>query len=222
MDEIEFPAEDGKAVVVCDDREMRGKAVLRLFELGAVLKPLRLQSGDFLCSSRVCVERKSANDFESSIVDGRLFAQAGEFSKQYASPILAIVGTDFPRIHANAVRGAVLSLCTDFRIPVLFVDDENGLADLLYALAQREQLRNKGPQQLRFQKPSLSPEQSMQFIIESLPGIGPKTALELLRDFGTVENVFTAEAEELQRVDGIGPLKAEEIRSLLSKRFQKA
>lgn len=218
--EFVFPAEEGNAVVVCDDREMRGKAAMRLFELGTVLKPMRLHVGDFVCSPRVVVERKTAADFEASIIDGRLFVQAGELASQFPASLIVVVGGGFERVHSSAIRGALLSLSIDFRIPVLFVADENEFAELLHAIAVREQLKVRGPQQMRFMKPTLTPEQSMQFIIESLPGIGPKTARELLEHFGSVEHVFTAEAHELEQVDGVGEQKAADIRRLIERRYK--
>jgi len=44
-----------------------------------------------------------------------------------------------------------------------------------------------------------------------VPEVGPTTAADLARHFGTLDAVMTASPEELQRVDGIGPRVGEEI-----------
>jgi Fanconi anemia group M protein len=54
------------------------------------------------------------------------------------------------------------------------------------------------------------------FILQGLPGIGPARADRLLDTFGTVETVFTARAEELAEVSGIGEKTAERIRNLIA------
>ena len=50
---------------------------------GAEVDRRQLDVGDFLCSSRVVVERKSRSDFESSVIDGRLFSQLPNLVKNY-------------------------------------------------------------------------------------------------------------------------------------------
>ncbi|WP_258955916.1 helix-hairpin-helix domain-containing protein [Shewanella woodyi] len=54
------------------------------------------------------------------------------------------------------------------------------------------------------------------FILQSLPQVGPKLAKRLLSHFDSIEAIFTAPAEELIKVEGIGPEKARTIRSILT------
>jgi DNA ligase (NAD+) len=44
-----------------------------------------------------------------------------------------------------------------------------------------------------------------------VPQVGPTTAADVARHFGTLDAVMDADAEELQRVEGVGPTVAEEI-----------
>lgn len=53
------------------------------------------------------------------------------------------------------------------------------------------------------------------YILQGLPEIGPKRAKALLHHFGSVEAVMTATAEDLKKVEGIGPSIAEKIREVL-------
>ena len=52
-------------------------------------------------------------------------------------------------------------------------------------------------------------------MLQGLPGVGPALAHRLLLEFGTVERVVTADAEQLMRVRGVGRQKAERIRELV-------
>jgi len=42
----------------------------------------------------------------------------------------------------------------------------------------------------------------MQFIVESFPGIGPKTSKKLLEKFGSIKEVVNASEEDLKKVIG--------------------
>jgi excinuclease ABC subunit C len=52
--------------------------------------------------------------------------------------------------------------------------------------------------------------------LDEIPGVGPARRRDLLRHFGSVEKLRMASEEDLQRVDGIGPQTAGEIRAALS------
>lgn len=56
------------------------------------------------------------------------------------------------------------------------------------------------------------PGERPRYILEGLDGVGPQTAQDLLRHFGTVEAVLCAVEGELREVDGIGPATAGKIR----------
>ena len=55
----------------------------------------------------------------------------------------------------------------------------------------------------------------MVFIVEGLPGVSAKLARRLLEHFGSVGAVFSASAEELRGVEGIGEKTAERIREAI-------
>ncbi|MDI6751929.1 MAG: helix-hairpin-helix domain-containing protein [bacterium] len=58
------------------------------------------------------------------------------------------------------------------------------------------------------------------YILQGLPGIGPKLATNLLDHFGSIEKIFTAPCEELIKVSGMGRKKAEGIRKIVSSKFK--
>ena len=206
--------------VTIDDREEAGGAVeRRLATRGAKLCRQRLAAADFLASSRAAIERKTDADLEASIVDGRLFRQAAELAEAFASPVIGVVGKKFQRLHPRALEGAVVSLLVDYRIPVMFFETEEKLADFVYAVAYREQLGERRQASLLTRKKPASLPQGQQLVLEGLPEIGPATAKTLLNHFGTVENVFTADEDELQEVAGVGETTARKIRQLVSAQY---
>ena len=209
-----------KVQVYCDDREEGTIAVERLKCLGAIVKSMRLPVGDFVLSDRVCVERKTAADFESSVIDGRLFLQAQELKENFASPIVAVVGLDFERLHANAIQGALIALAVDFKIPVFFFSDEGKFGDFLFALGKREQLLAPREMKIQFSKKGLSLEQQQRLVVESLPTIGPKNALALLEHFKSIEKMVAATERDLQKVKGIGRKRAKQIKAVFQAAFR--
>lgn len=59
--------------------------------------------------------------------------------------------------------------------------------------------------------PSVPDEMIAQHIVEGAPGVGPSRAKDLLHEFGTPVDVFSADADELTQVSGIGDSTAEKI-----------
>ncbi len=217
---VEKPKPSAKFEIIADVRE-RGSKVLELLFLDPELKVTvkQLPLADYIISDRVAVERKSAEDFIQSIIDGRLFDQVKRLSEHYARPILIVEGDLFsvPRgVHPNAIRGALISLVTDFGISVLFSNSPEETATYIKLLAKREQEEGERIPRIRGEKRILSLPEMQQFIVESLPFVGPKLARELLKKFGTVERVMTATERELSKVEGIGPKRAKEIRRVLT------
>jgi ERCC4-type nuclease len=203
-------------LVTVDDREDKDSpAVRRLEARGARLQYARLATGDFTASDRCAIERKTAADLEASITDGRLFSQARKLSEGFQSPVIGVVGKSFTRLGPRQIEGAVVSLLVDYRIPVMFFASEEKLADFIYTAACREQLEEKRAARSQHAQKPESPLEARQYVVQSLPGIGPLNAKALLEEFGTVENVFTADEEKLCAVPGIGQKTAKSIRTLL-------
>ncbi|MBI4360412.1 hypothetical protein HY572_01420 [Candidatus Micrarchaeota archaeon] len=203
-----------------DDRELKSSVAKALFRKGVVLKPVRLESGDFIVSERVALERKEAKDFEASIIDGRLFVQAGRLKNAFESPLLALVGSDFERIQPNALRGAFISLAVDFKLPVFFFDSDDELADFLYALAEKEQFGEQRMHRLQFAKKGVTLAEQQRLVVESLPGLGPKNAVSLLKHFKTLQRIANASPDDLQQVEGIGKQRAESMRKVFEQEFE--
>lgn len=215
---------EGEVVVVADSRELGALVTRELARLGALVRSETLAVGDFVLSERVVVERKDADDLASSIIDGRLFEQAAKLRKSYAKPVIVVEGPSIlgvGRVRPEAMMGAYASLLIDYGIPVVWAQKPSESAQLMFAIARREQIHDKRtPRIMTAAKPSTIDEQQ-EFIVASLPKIDRNRAEKLLATFQTVERVFQASKEELMTVTGIGEKISEEIRRVLTSKYKR-
>jgi len=205
-------------LILVDEREKESPVPSRLKDLKVQIAYKQLSVGDYVVSRRVCVERKTVQDFVSSIFDGRLFDQAARLKDAYELPLIIIEGglseaaalTGNPRV----IWGAVASLITSFKLSLLTSKDPFETAELLRSLALKEQaVKGMGPISRR--KPSLETMEDWQlYVAQSLPGVGRVLADKLLSRFKTVRALFTAKEHELEAV--VGPAKARRIIDLLN------
>jgi len=164
------------------------------------------------------------DDFLQSLIDGRLMKQAGALRRVFEKPLIIVEGGDLHgkrNIHPNAIRGALASLAVDYNIPIVHTEDVADTAGFLKVLAMREQFDMKKEVALRGEKkPALLKEQQ-QFIIESLPNVGPGLAKRMLEKFGTVEKIIRASESSLMKIDKIGEKKAKGIRRVVSESYER-
>jgi Fanconi anemia group M protein len=209
-------------VVVADSRELGALVTRELAKLGALVKSETLEVGDFVLSERVVVERKGVDDFASSIIDGRLFQQAANLKNVYTKPVIVVEGetiTGSGRVRPEAMMGAYASILLDYGIPIVWTQKPSETAQMIYALARREQIQDKrAPRIMTLPKPTTIDDQQ-EFIVSSLPNVDNTRAKSLLATFHTVEHVFMANKEELMLVPGIGEKISAEIRRVLTTEY---
>lgn len=209
--------------VIVDVRE-RNSTILKTLKDRARLELRQLPVGDFIASDRVGIERKTVTDFLSSLIDKRLMSQAAELRRTYEIPVLVLEGRDDlytqRGIHPNAIRGTLVALAIDLGIHLIPSRDEADTAEIVYAIAKREQLEEERLVAIRGERTPLGLADRQRFLVEGLPKVSAVLARRLLAHFGTVERVMTASAKELQEVEGIGKGKAEEMRAVLKHRYK--
>jgi ERCC4-related helicase len=209
-------------VIVADSRELGALVTRELAKLGVLVKSETLQVGDFVLSERVVVERKDVEDFASSIIDGRLFQQAVNLKNAYTKPVIIVEGetlTGSGRVRPEAMMGAYASILLDYGIPIVWTQKPSETAQIMFAMARREQIQEKrAPRIMTLTKPATIEDQQ-EFIVSSLPNIDNTRAKKLLESFHTVERVFMANKEELMSVSGIGEKISEEIRRVLTSKY---
>lgn len=217
--EDEIPPDN--LVIYVDHREAKSGVVRELSNLGVKMKFSTLDVADYQISEDIGVERKSAQDFTSSIIDKRLYKQAKDLSEQFSKPVIIIEGKNMYAggLHPNAVRGSLASLAIDYSIPIIPTRSPEDTAAMIYRLAMRELEKGSMDVPLRTEKKPLSLQEQQIFIIESLPNVGPVTARKLLEKFGSVKGVINAEKDELTQVEGIGKVIAQKILDVIDSDF---
>jgi DNA excision repair protein ERCC-4 len=196
-------------VIQADIREERsGIPTILAQKPGVELHMLPLPIGDYLLggSPERVVERKTGNDFVSSVVDHRLFAQLDALAAaENISPLLILEGDPTgtqSRINVNAIYGA-LTYCTSIlRIPILPSKGPGETAELLVSIARQVQVKFQLPGPAPTKRAATLAEQQKN-VLMSLPGIGPVTAQALLERFGSVRAVAVASPEALTAVSGV-------------------
>ncbi|MBS3050916.1 MAG: hypothetical protein J4400_02095 [Candidatus Aenigmarchaeota archaeon] len=217
--------EEPRVIIYADKREGNSR-ILDILKDRCDLREKQLAVADYLLSKRVAVERKTCGDFISSITDGRLFRQLNELKENFKMPLMILEGNGLfsgeRKVHPNAIRGALASITLDYGIPVIKTENNLDTAEMLLAIAKREQLERKKNISLRGGKKAKSTNHRQEFILAGLPQISTQTARKLLKHFGTLEKIFTSTEEELTGIEGIGPKTAKMIRTLLTKKYEKS
>lgn len=158
----------------------------------------------------VAVERKDANDYINSIVDGRFFNQIYNLAKSYELSFLCVVGKpDFYRLKKEAFVGSFLSIALKTKgsvVPIQVENEEDFCLILKLLNKQVENGRLKAFPMLR--KSKIEDSVAM---LTAIPGIGVEKARRLLNKFGSVYGVVNASISDLMRVEGIGEKQARRI-----------
>ena len=214
-------AETKKPKIVADNREP-DEICDSLESLGAELEMRQLSLGDYQLSDKVVVERKTRADFESSIIDGRLFSQIAALSEAIERPVIVVEGnpSEESRLSRAALLGAYSSLIADFSCTLFFTKSPFATAEILFAIAHHEQMVKKRQNSVYAKRKAHTLSEQQLAMVEALPEIGPTLARALLAYFDTVENVMTAPISELTLVGKIGKKKAETIRKMLVTRYK--
>lgn len=204
--------------IVADVHE-RNRAVVDALEARGVAVQFRpLPVGDFVISARMAVERKRIDDLMASLMRKRLHRQLAALKENFERPILIIEGYYLNarlRLHPDLVRLHV-AMAVMSGVTVLVTRDLEDTAGLLAALARLEQQGLGYEPSLHARKPAVALEEQARYVVESLPGIGPKLARTLLAHFGSVQRVMAATPEELRQVPGIGKARAARIHRVLA------
>ena len=210
-----------KPHIIADTREVFS-GLPSLLETVANVEIKQIAVGDYIVSERVAIERKRAEDFIDSMIRKRLFEQVARLKEAYEMPVLIIEDEDlFSRnVDKRAVYGAIACLLLDYGISVIRTSGIEETANIIFAMAAREQFKKKKEIALRGKKPNMSLKERQQFIVEGLPHVSAILAKRLLSHFGSVKAIMNASMDELKQVDGIGKKKAEAIKEAIEKEWE--
>lgn len=198
--------------IVVDDREGRSRLAEALAAQWDEVAVGRLPAGDVEIGPRVIVERKTVADFVASLADGRLFRQAGALARSCARPLLVVEGEDVldaARLAPRSIRGTLLSLAIDFRLPMIRTATVDETAGFPAHLAGRERRRLTDPRE----SAERTPGRAAMDVLAAIPGVGDVRARRILRTFGSVRAVAGADERALREVEGVGRATARAVTS---------
>ncbi|MBC7080878.1 MAG: hypothetical protein H5T44_01300 [Thermoplasmatales archaeon] len=204
-----------KIKIIADSREYFS-GIPSLLSSIADVEIKQLVVGDYVVSERICIERKTMDDFIDSIIKKRIFDQIIRLKEGYEKPLLIIENEETCRdFNFKALYGAIACILVDYNIPVIKTDNKEETSFIIYSIACREQLKNKREIALRGKKPKMELKEWQRFVVEGLPNVSAILAKRLLSKFKSVRNVMNANFEELKEVEGIGEKKAKKIVEVL-------
>jgi len=206
--------------ILMDYRETKNRLLIAALQKHPAIQMVtgNLEAGDFLIDNHLLIERKTFHDFAQSIKDGRLFRQAAQITaaKKYAALILEGTYSDLKNIgmKRQALQGALISLTLKFNLPVLRSASQQETVWLMMAAAGQCDAARR-PKKKPLPRPApvkcRNTAQKQHFILQGLPGIGPGRAKSLLKEFGSLRAVFSADVTALRKTDGIGTKTAEKL-----------
>jgi len=208
--------------IICDNRETASAVVRALSLMGVGLKLEHLAVADYILSERVGIERKSAQDFNDSIKDGRLFNELFELKNNFVRPILILEGDPFinSNINQNALYGAITSIILNLGITIYRTNDPSDSAMFIYQLVKKEQSDSKMEVKLRFDKKPIEISSLLEYIVAGIPGINALRAKNLLKELQSLQEIFNADIGDLIKVENVGKKIAQEIYKLSRFKYQ--
>lgn len=214
----EMRAESHPVKIVADDREnasgVMGELRRRSVEVQLVVR--RLEIGDFEVGENIVVERKTVRDFAASVLDARIFRQAAGLAWGGRRGVLILeTGGELPDgVTRESMQGALITVSVFYGLAVLRSRDPEETGRLLLYLGRQDHrfARQALPRCGRRPKGRRARQN---FVLQGLPGIGPRRAEALLTRFGSIEKIAQASVGELNSVPGIGESIAAKIRWVL-------
>jgi Fanconi anemia group M protein len=207
--------------VIVDNRERNINIISSLEEKEVELAFAQLPVGDYIISDRICIERKTVADFESSIIDSRLFEQMSRLSASFKKPIMLLEGSDDDfRLGRNVILGTVAKLYVEYNVQVIKTSGAEDTAYVIQRLAEHEQRREESFPRIAGIKKAHNTYEWQILILSSIPGIGTELSKRLITRFKTIRRVMSASVEELEGIDKIGRKKATRIYDILNAEFR--
>lgn len=217
--------------IFVDHRERYSGIIPELAKRGLDVEVQQLITADFIVQTKdangiihnVGIEKKTQSDFLNSIIDKRIIRQLMTLKENFSIPLLIIEGEEniymIRNFHPNAIRGMLAAIAIDFQIPILHTKNFRDTAAVLETIAKRLEKPSRAVSLLKKRKP-LTTKEHQEYIIETLPSVGPTLAKSLLKKFKSIKKIVNASEKKLQEVEKIGKKKAQEIKHLLEHLYE--
>lgn len=221
---VTIDTDEDTTQIIFDSRE-QGSGVTKALskKSNLSLSEEQLEVGDYIISDSTAVERKSIADFLDTITSGdrSVFEQIGDIISNYETGIILLEGENVNDLYTsrniapNAIRGLLSSLAIDYGVSIIHTVDESDTADMLVQMAKREQTDTDSEVNAHGSKKGKTLIEQQEYIVSSFKSIGPVTAQNLLKEFGSVHDIITAEKSELKSVKNIGEKTADAIYNIV-------
>lgn len=207
------------AIIYIDERERGSKVPEILMAKGMTVIFKVLDVGDYVINNVIGIERKTANDYINSLIDGRLFEQLNKLKERYDKAILIIEGSIHKVIrgrgvHRNAILGSYTSLVLDLGVFIIHTQDEEETAELIKRMALYR-TKTTSAMVVRRKPKHGDISEWQKFVLQCFPHIGPKIAQRILERFGSIYDFCKATVQELSLIEGLNERKAGEIYQIL-------
>jgi len=160
-----------------------------------------------------------------SIKNSRFFRQSYRMIDRKIPYILILEGNresiKNSGMKREAVQGALMHIAVFLGIPVIrSVDIKETLQLMIQAGKQIEKYEEENEYRVynRDIKVKKNKIEKMKLqIIQNLPGVGQQRAKAILKEFSTLNRIFSCDADNLLKVDGIGKKTAKDIVNLINR-----
>ena len=218
------------AKIIVDHRERYSGIIKEFAKRKMDVEVKQLESADFILETKdmdggivtVGIEKKTQNDFINSIIDRRIIQQLMNLKEHFTKPLLVIEGEEniytLRNFHPNAIRGMLATIAIDFQVPIIYTKNFRDTASLIEVISKR---LDQPKRHVSFLPKRVLPtlREQQEYVIQSIPTVGPTLARALLKKFKSVQGIVNANKEDLQKVDKIGKKKASTIIETLTKKY---
>lgn len=181
----------------------------------------KLSSADIVIRN-IGFERKTMSDYASSLVgksDRDLYDQVEKMKEAYDHSYILVEAdlsdaeyVPFTRLNPSSIKGSMASIEARHEIPVKMCSNSNLLIEKAIALARKH---NEDPVSSSIPTGSLSgkDEPFTKRVFACIDGIQKQRAESLYEKYNSVEEILSADKDELKEIDGIGDTTADNIYS---------
>ncbi len=177
----------------------------------------------------IIIERKEYSDYINSVKNGHLWDQLARmyafntiFKKPIKRKVLIInnYNSNVEGLENSSIAGSFLEIRYVYNIDLFVTLSDNAFIELIRIFKEREESgkNDKVPVQ-KWEHSSLKTcmdERDWKiYVLSSLPYVGTDTAIKLLDQFKSIENISKASVIDLKKVKGIGTNKARKIYGIL-------
>jgi len=209
-------------MILIDNREP-SKIIQALKDKKLEIKEDFLEVGDYLLDNGYAIERKD-KDLVQSIMSNRLYEQLNNLC-QFPHPILCITLKDlwktFYFCHGRYIHKSYLGTLTTLTIKyptlkLIFLQDEEEFVSYIESLDKKIHEEGKSERPAPQMRKPYSKEARKENALSAIEGVSIGKSKKLLACFGSIKNIANSNAEELQKVEGIGKVLAEHILETLN------